>query len=134
MSKKHKKITRKDKISKSELPDQFLFVKSIVGGNKWIKILPPLPVAKNEPLFARCPRCDGYWNGDYKCSCGMEFSERTTNGRLYFNMNQDYRLVWRVDHHDTVVWTRDPLQVPLKLPWLPFTITEDKLKLYLVFS
>ncbi len=122
MSKKHKKITRQMKTG--GIPP---------AKSSWqpLRVPPSTPTTR---LFERCPRCDGYWDGDYKCSCGMEFSERTTNGRLYFSINQDYRLVWRVDHHDTVVWTRDPLQVPLKLPWLPFTITEDKLKLYLVFS
>ncbi len=65
------------------------------------------------------------------------------NGRFSFTISPDKILIWRVDEHDVVMWrlyiidengSPDLMGDPMKIPWLPFDITEERLKLFLVFS
>lgn len=101
--------------------------------------------ANTASTIIKCPRC----NHDVQilehrisqCICGMSLDEG--NGRFWFTIS-DKRLTWRVDKHDVVLWRlhavndenvlSDIMSDPTKLPWLPFDITEERLKLFLVFS
>lgn len=94
----------------------------------------------------KCPRC----NSDVQilehrisqCICGMSLDE--VNGRFSFTISPGKTLVWRVDKHDVVMLRLHAVKhenvlpalmsKPMILPWLPFDITEERLKLFLVFS
>ncbi len=127
MSKKHKKITRKMKTGGA--PITVVSITSVP--------LNAEEISKIEPEVPMCPRCNDHWCNKYsvrpECKkCNM-FYEKHPPYRIRLVLNEEISLVWRHEHNDTIVWFKSKLD-PLPLPWLPFTITEEKLKLYLVFS
>ncbi len=96
----------------------------------------------SEPHYPRCPRCSGAWeeapNGSpfLQCKCGIRYwfsqagpfivySDIVTNGDI---------LLWNIAlqlcvYHGIVAEGKG-----VSLPWLPFDIKIDKLKLYLTFA
>jgi hypothetical protein len=84
--------------------------------------------------YPKCPRCQSDWTENpgqdikecklLSChSCGMDYSctfllcARVGEKYIYWNLGERYCQIVSFD----------------KLPWLPFDIKEDKLKLYLTF-
>jgi len=87
--------------------------------------------------FDTCPRCGGEWNKDatilnfYKCTmCTMHIT--IDEGEFSLNIELfGFYIGWSSIGNYCIIYSRNK---PIKLPWLPFDITEEKLKLYLVFS
>lgn len=95
-----------------------------------------------------CPRCQvgkmplvliGGNYHKYKCNHCYNFSRCDyTNGKVEYNlMFPNYKLLrWHQGTQRTQYFPAGGVVYagPLSLPWLPFTITEEKLKLYILFS
>ena len=94
--------------------------------------------------FENCPRCLGDWEviGEPKLcgNCGIVYFEDDFI-RLTFDDNSE--IEWnfdeRVKTECTYSYAFDPDhdshdKYNIKLPWLPFDITEEQLKVYLTFS
>jgi hypothetical protein len=119
----------------------------------------PSPVSSQ---FDRCPRCQGEWKPSERsfseqeptlmCQCGMQYCEsmlpwinraprtvaRTSFDRLMF-LFEKHIVIWDFNSDGQVCIVannnRTPGMSKYKLvPWLPYDITADKLKLYLTFS
>lgn len=100
-----------------------------------------------ELQYKKCPRCEGEWQRAnvtatiltaFACSnCGLQyFDDLQGNTHLVFDdRHNGITLSWNVNEktcyyesaHSDALW-------PERLPWLPFTIATDKLKLYLTFT
>ncbi len=101
--------------------------------------------------FPRCPRCQREWQEEEKsrlslksphlpgrlkcCDCGMKY---VFSGQHFFTiiMSGEYKLTWKVNDRECDYGTFDDAMndTLTKLPWLPYDIDLDTLKLYLTFS
>lgn len=98
--------------------------------------------------FEVCPRCQGEWkeqddsNSHYNRYCAPCYLlYNPENGDLELNLydERDGELCWYADEHECRYWyvgetTPSSHADSVMLPWLPYTITQDELEMYLVFS
>jgi len=127
VSKKHKKITRQQKIAANP---NYVIPKPIP--------IPEIPEVKLE--IDKCPRCGNEWINKFsikpeckKCLVFYDIAD-AKHIRLYLNSPAPNikLLVWRFEHNDCICWFS--LTEPLRLPWLPFDITAERLKTLILFS
>ena len=105
-----------------------------------VRVPPTLPVMKDID-FPNCPRCGGNWSqiGEvalhhyYMCSqCKMQLDRFPQWVKLTSPdfMGNNLHLSWYVKENFCVLKSDEFIW----LPWLPYNITPEKLKLYLTFS
>ncbi len=95
--------------------------------------------------FSECPRCNGKWIKDSKyesavsmdCSdCKMIWLPEENVCWYYFSTDDTTYLLWDLDinvcHYISGPVSTDKIETVL--PMLPFDISSDKLKLYILFS
>jgi hypothetical protein len=98
--------------------------------------------------FSTCPRCGDEWNlslcgrwkdsGEictYRCvKCNLDYGHlapAVPHG-VYLLLSNDKVILWMLNNHSC--WYLPYDNERYRLPWLPFDITEERLKLLLVFS
>ena len=80
-----------------------------------------------------CPRCKLEMTKsvfNYVCSCGITYFQ-TDQYRWEISREENLYLWWNIKSNFCVATFNNK---STSLPWLPYNITEDKLKLYLTFS
>lgn len=95
--------------------------------------------------FEKCPRCGGEWvkfpDHSTCCKCHMDYTEnrlamKIGKGDLYWIIKPTFGTINTslvAMNKETCIYADDD-KISCGLPWLPFDITEERLKLLLVFS
>jgi hypothetical protein len=97
-----------------------------------------------EPLYKDCPRCHNSWIDNHhtyeinlyckNCELNYYFSFRPNYYHfMRFKINDELYLQWNFLQNACYVFTKK-LDNNIKLPMLPYNITAEKLKLYMLFS
>ena len=90
--------------------------------------------------YLECPRCQNSWQfkiNRYECiNCNINYYLDLNNMiDLYGIIHENDRLTWIFKTKKCYYrYQIDSVYHFLNLPWLPFDITSDKLKTYLLFS
>jgi len=124
---------------------------------------PTVTIDTSEYPYDKCPRCNGEWKVEYKeisdyglqcSSCGSRLLKK--RGDFVFRIHfTTCMLLWNLNDHSIYAANKeikvkecqyfkgncieeivknDYDDMNMILPWLPFDITEERLKLLLVFS
>ena len=92
----------------------------------------------------KCPRCKNEWQKSsmssylYRCNiCNISYYHTEYNRgdcmALYL-AKKNYYLNWELDDNNLYCTYSEPYHLSIRLPWLPFDINEDKLKLYVIMA
>lgn len=98
--------------------------------------------------FESCPRCNGNWESTfvsykeekfpfYRCnSCNIHYFDNREEVALRGILKPQTNLVWYCNENYCRYGSMEDVvnDSTLRLPWLPFTISKDRLKLILLFS
>jgi hypothetical protein len=92
-------------------------------------------------LYNVCPRCNSQWQFKLspQCACGMAYhippAYHCLVLRSFLGIEGNY-LTWDIDNHFCLYgnWPECVCGTATKLPWLPYDITPEKLKMYILFS
>lgn len=98
--------------------------------------------------FESCPRCNGNWESAninindekipfHRCiTCDINYYDNREEIALRGYLKPSYNLVWFYNEKCCRYGSLEDVMYDkvLLLPWLPFSITRDRLKLLLLFS
>ena len=90
--------------------------------------------------FIKCPRCgNDDWNSSIStlCTRGIYVSYYNSKRNL-LDLNIDnicgYNIMWMITEQQCYIHPYNSNDDYIKVPWIPFDVSEEQFKLYLTFS